>query len=80
MVKDLEHKLSGSEEEVRNYMMFKDYMMDMYYVSGDAPTSVELEMLKEGRERVGLVIRARWIVLGILAAYGIIPFIYFQCF
>ena len=78
MVKDLEHKLSGSEEEVRNYMMFKDYMMDMYYVSGDAPTSVELEMLKEGRERVGLVIRARWIVLGILAAYGIIPFIYFQ--
>ncbi len=78
MVKDLEHKLSGSEEEVRNYMMFKDYMMDMYYVSGDAPTSVELEMLKESRERVGLVIRARWIVLGILAAYGIIPFIYFQ--
>jgi diguanylate cyclase (GGDEF)-like protein len=59
-------------------MMFKGYMNDLVYISGDAPTAVELEMLKEGRERVGLVIRARWVVLGILATYGIIPYIYFQ--
>lgn len=78
MEKDREHKLSGSEKEIRDYLMYEGYMKDMYYVSGDAPTAVELEMLKEGRERVGLVIRARWIVLGILAAYGIIPYIYFQ--
>jgi diguanylate cyclase (GGDEF)-like protein len=59
-------------------MKFKDYMKGLLYVSRDVPTAVELEMLKEGRERVGLVIRARWIVLGILATYGIIPYIYFQ--
>lgn len=58
--------------------MLKEYMKDILYVSGDVPTTAELEMLKEGRERVGLVIRARWIVLGILAAYGIIPYVYFQ--
>jgi diguanylate cyclase (GGDEF)-like protein len=78
MVKDLEPKLSMIEEEVKDYMMFKGYMKDVVYVSGDVPTAVELEMLKEGRERVGLVIRARWVVLGILATYGIIPYIYFQ--
>ncbi len=68
----------GNGEDIRDYMMFKTYMSDLLYVSGNVPTSVELEMLKDGRERVGLVIRARWIVLGILAAYAIIPYIYYQ--
>ncbi len=77
-MKDPESKLPGGEEEVRDYMMFKNYVTDMFYISGDLPSSVEIEMLKDGRERVGLVIRARWIVLGILAVYGIIPYIFFQ--
>lgn len=58
--------------------MFKNYISVLFYISGDLPTSVEIEMFKEDRERVGLVIRARWIVLGILAAYGIVPSLIFQ--
>lgn len=48
------------------------------YFSGDAPTSQELEMLKEARERVGLVIRARWVLLGVLAAYGLYVLYFFR--
>ncbi|MBE0569886.1 MAG: GGDEF domain-containing protein [Deltaproteobacteria bacterium] len=48
------------------------------YVSTDAPTTDELELLNESRVRIVQVIRARWIVLGILAAYGIVPYFIFQ--
>jgi hypothetical protein len=58
--------------------MFKDFMKKFTYVTGDIPTTEELELLKDARERTGLVIRARWILLGILAAYGIIPYLFFQ--
>jgi hypothetical protein len=43
------------------------------YVSTDTPTTDELELLNESRIRVGQVIQARWIILGILATYGILP-------
>lgn len=49
-------------------------------VTTDAPTTEELELLNESRSRIVQVIRARWIVLGILAVYGIIPFLIFDHF
>lgn len=58
--------------------MFENYLKNISFISGDAPTSEELEQLQKSKERIGLVIRARWIVLGILAAYGVIPYIFFQ--
>ncbi len=48
------------------------------YVANDAPTTDELELLNESRVRIGQVIRARWIILFILAAYGIVPWFIFQ--
>ncbi|MBE0602102.1 MAG: GGDEF domain-containing protein [Deltaproteobacteria bacterium] len=48
------------------------------FVSTDAPTTDELELLNESRVRIGQVIQARWIILGILAAYGVIPYVIFQ--
>src|SRR4030067_819130 len=46
--------------------------------SGDDPTTEELELLKEHRKRVGLVIHARWALLVILAAYGLIASFLFR--
>jgi len=46
--------------------------------TGDVPTTEQLEFIKENRERVGLVIRARWILLLILSIYGVIVHIFFQ--
>jgi len=48
------------------------------YISTDAPTTDELELLNESRVRIAQVIRARWIILGILAAYGAVPYAIFQ--
>jgi len=48
------------------------------YISTDAPTTDELELLNESKVRVAQVIRARWIILGILAAYGIVPYAIFD--
>jgi diguanylate cyclase (GGDEF)-like protein len=48
------------------------------YISTDAPTTDELELLNESRFRIAQVIRARWIILGILAAYGVVPYGIFQ--
>jgi diguanylate cyclase (GGDEF)-like protein len=48
------------------------------YISTDAPTTVELELLNESRAKISQIIRARWIILGILAAYGVVPFFFFQ--
>ena len=50
------------------------------YISTDAPTTNELELLNESSIRVAQVIRARWIILGILAAYGVVPYVIFQHF
>ncbi|MBI5577213.1 MAG: GGDEF domain-containing protein [Deltaproteobacteria bacterium] len=47
-------------------------------VSSDVPTTEELELLKEARERAGLVIRARWVILATLALYGLVVFIFFH--
>ncbi len=48
------------------------------YVAGEVPTSEELLVLSEARQRVGLVIRARWALLGILAAYGIFVAVFYR--
>ncbi|MBP2678627.1 MAG: sensor diguanylate cyclase/phosphodiesterase, partial [Deltaproteobacteria bacterium] len=48
------------------------------YISTDAPTTDELELLNKSRIRISQVIRARWIILGILAAYGVIPYVIFD--
>jgi diguanylate cyclase (GGDEF)-like protein len=48
------------------------------YISTDAPTTDELELLNESRVRIAQVIRARWIILGILAVYGVVPYAIFQ--
>ena len=48
------------------------------YISTDAPTTDELEQLNESRVRIAQVIRARWIILGILAVYGVVPYAIFQ--
>ncbi len=45
---------------------------------GDVPTTEQLEFLKENRERAGLVIRARWVLLLILSVYGVVVHIFFQ--
>ncbi len=51
---------------------------NLKYVSTDAPTTDELELLNESRVRIAQVIRARFIILGILAAYGVVPYVFFQ--
>lgn len=48
------------------------------YISTDAPTTDELELLNKSRVRIAQVIRARWIILGILAVYGVVPYAIFQ--
>jgi GGDEF domain-containing protein len=50
----------------------------MFLASGEIPTMEELEMLKDARERAALVIRARWILLGILAVYGLALIVFYQ--
>ena len=48
------------------------------FFSGDEPTSDELMMLKESRQRIEMVIRARWVILAILAAYGLFTFLFYR--
>jgi diguanylate cyclase (GGDEF)-like protein len=58
--------------------MFEEQVRKLVYISSDAPTMDELELLNDSRERIGLIIRARWIILGVLATYGIIPYMVFR--
>jgi diguanylate cyclase (GGDEF)-like protein len=51
---------------------------NLKYISTDAPTTDELELLNESRVKICQIIRARWIVLAILAAYGVVPYLIFQ--
>jgi len=55
-----------------------DQWKKLNILTSDVPTTEELELLKEARARVELVIRARWIILAILALYGLLVFIFFQ--
>jgi diguanylate cyclase (GGDEF)-like protein len=50
----------------------------MTFFSGDAPTTEELELFHEHRKRVGLVITARWILLGALTTYGVVASFFFR--
>jgi diguanylate cyclase (GGDEF)-like protein len=45
---------------------------------GEVPTTEEIAWLNEARDRVGMVIRARWVILGVLAAYGVYAYAFFQ--
>jgi len=47
-------------------------------ISNEVPTTEELTWLKESRERVGLVIRARWAILAILAGYAAYSYFFFR--
>lgn len=60
----------------RNFLM--ERWKRMTYSAGDAPSTEELVLLKESRERVGLVIRARWAILAILAVYGLYVYFFFR--
>lgn len=51
---------------------------NLKYISTDAPTTDELELLNESKVRIAQVVRARWIILGILATYGIVPYAIFD--
>jgi diguanylate cyclase (GGDEF)-like protein len=51
---------------------------NLFLISSDVPTTEELETLKDARERVGLIVRARWIILGMLALYGLSILVFFQ--
>src|SRR5512134_634147 len=58
--------------------MLDEKIRNLKILSSDVPTTEELELFKESRERIVRVIRARWIVLGILAAYAIVPYVAFR--
>jgi len=55
-----------------------DLLVKSGWISGDVPTTEELAWLKESRERVGLIIRARWAVLAILAVYAVYTYFFFR--
>jgi diguanylate cyclase (GGDEF)-like protein len=55
-----------------------DLLVKCGLISGDVPTTDELEWLKESRERVGMVIRARWAILAILAGYAVYAFFFYR--
>jgi hypothetical protein len=48
------------------------------FFSGNVPTTEELEHFKDARERVRLVIQARWAILGLLGAYGVYAYLFFR--
>lgn len=50
----------------------------MTYTAGEAPSTEELILLQETRERVGHVIRVRWVILAFLAVYGAYTYFFFQ--
>lgn len=50
----------------------------MTLAAGRVPTTEELEFFKENRERVGLIIRARWVLLVLLSLYGVVVHVFFQ--
>src|SRR3989304_5497606 len=55
-----------------------DLLVKFGMISNEVPTTEELAWLKESRERVGLVIRARWAILAILAGYAAYSFFFFR--
>jgi len=55
-----------------------DLLVKCGLISGDVPTTEELAWLKESRERVGMVIRARWAILAILAGYAVYAYFFFR--
>jgi hypothetical protein len=58
--------------------VLKEHLSKLSIITGDVPTTEELELLREATERVGLVIRARWVILGIFALYGLYVYVFYQ--
>jgi diguanylate cyclase (GGDEF)-like protein len=46
-------------------------MDHVFYYTGDAPSWADIEAVKRNRQKILLVIKARWAALGMLAFYGI---------
>ena len=55
-----------------------DLLVKYGLISGEVPTTEELAWLKESRERVEMVIRARWAILAILAGYAVYAYFFFR--
>ncbi|HWS16007.1 MAG TPA: GGDEF domain-containing protein [Candidatus Methylomirabilis sp.] len=55
-----------------------DLLVKCGLISGDVPTTEELTWLKESRERVGMVILARWAILATLAVFAVYAFFFFR--
>ena len=55
-----------------------DLLVKCGLISGEVPTTEELAWLKESRERVGMVIRARWAILAILAGCAVYAYFFFR--
>src|SRR5512143_373684 len=58
--------------------LLMERLRSLICITGEVPTSEELLLLNEARQRVGLVIRARWVLLGILAAYGVFTAVFYR--
>ena len=58
--------------------MLDETIRNLKFISSDSPTTEELDLFKESRDRVGMIIRARWIILAILAVYGVVPYVTFR--
>jgi diguanylate cyclase (GGDEF)-like protein len=52
-----------------------DFLGRMRFAAGEIPTTEELERINEARERVDLVIRARWALVAIMALFGFAAFL-----
>jgi diguanylate cyclase (GGDEF)-like protein len=46
-------------------------MNHVFYYTGDAPAWTDLEAIKQNRQRILMVIKARWAALGLMAFYGL---------
>jgi diguanylate cyclase (GGDEF)-like protein len=55
-----------------------DLLVKCGLIPDEVPTTEELAWLKESRERVGMVIRARWAILAILAGYAVYAYFFFR--
>ncbi|RMF86078.1 MAG: diguanylate cyclase [Nitrospinota bacterium] len=64
---------------IRRLLAVIDEKIKKYtYLSSDIPTTEELERVKEARERVLLVIKTRWVLLGIFLLYGLYAIIFYS--
>ncbi|MGE5189546.1 MAG: GGDEF domain-containing protein [Gemmatimonadota bacterium] len=61
----------GDERAVGLTGRVRERLGRMLYAAGETATTEDLLLIGEARKRVGRVIRARWVILGLLAGYGV---------